>query len=239
MESMTVSPCRLELDLGIESSRDPVNAFLPDLTLRTTTIYSPWYTRTCPGCRHKFREGDRVRVCPGTAGKPCGQAYHDDTHFNLRCWQSHFRDGHVCKESGFDRFANEHVEGCGYTWSGGFPDEETTCPAVATDSKRNEALVRQFEIGLMSTWRAFGARHVLVAKPGDSFIGHNCPWCRFQIRAGDHIIKCPCGKCQTYFHDDIFRHLECWNQWNGSQGQHFCPTTGSKISADTTEGSHE
>jgi hypothetical protein len=23
--------------------------------------------------------------------------------------------------------------------------------------------------------------------------------------------------------------MECWNEWNGSQGQFFCPTSGVKI----------
>ncbi len=220
--------CKAEIDLGMASSRDPVNAFLPDLYARTTTIYSPWYTRTCPVCRHKFREGDRVRLCPGHQGKPCSQAYHDDSQYNLHCWHTHFTDGNVCKASGYDRFAERHIEGCRFTWSGEFPDQGQT-GAQAAPPSRNPILVRQFEAGLESVWQAFGEHDVILAQPGDFFIGHNCPWCRFQVRAGDHVVKCPCGRCETYFHDDIYRHLECWNEWNGSQGLFFCPTTGSRI----------
>ena len=58
---------------GFAAARDPLNADLPPLAARVTTIYSPWYTRTCPECCHKFREADRVRRCPS-----CGQVYHDD-----------------------------------------------------------------------------------------------------------------------------------------------------------------
>jgi hypothetical protein len=232
MQSSMRDIFRMEFDLGNASSRDPANAFLPDLYPRTTTIYSPWFTRTCPVCRQRFREGDRVRLCPGVEGKPCGQPYHDDRQYNLHCWQTHFRDGNVCKKAGFDRFAGLHLEGCGFSWSGTFPDQDPTTRLAENPAPRNEILVRQFELGLKSTWRAFGERAVLLATPGDSFIGHNCPWCRFQIRAGDHVVKCPCGRCETYFHDDIYRHLECWNQWNGSQGLHFCPTTGSRIAIE-------
>lgn len=76
---------RQEMEARIVASRDPENAGLPGLVSRTTTIYSPWYTRTCPECRHKFRENDRVRLCLA-----CGQAYHDDDQYNLYCRQTHF-----------------------------------------------------------------------------------------------------------------------------------------------------
>jgi hypothetical protein len=146
----------------------------------------------------------------------------------LRCWQAHFTADQVCKEGGYDRFAERHVEGCHFTWSGRFPDQDQG-EGPAEPVRRNEILVRQFESGLESVWQAFGERAVLLAQPDDPFIGHNCPWCRFQVRAGDHVVKCSCGKCETYFHDDIYRHLECWNEWNGSQGLFFCPTTGARI----------
>jgi hypothetical protein len=162
--------CRAEIDLGIASSRDPVNAFLPDLHPRTTTIYSPWYTRTCPACGHKFREGDRVRLCPGVEGKPCGQAYHDDGHYDLRCWPEHFKGGQVCKKGGFDRFAGRDVAGCSFTWSGTPVDHDGSTGQADSASQRNDVLIRHFERGLMSVWRAFGERDVLLAKPGDSFM---------------------------------------------------------------------
>ncbi len=69
---------RGELDQGKAESLDPDNAGLKDLALRRTTIYSPWYTRLCPGCKHKFREEDKVRLCP-----QCGHAWHDDSQYSL------------------------------------------------------------------------------------------------------------------------------------------------------------
>ncbi|HEY4389505.1 MAG TPA: hypothetical protein VGN34_34120, partial [Ktedonobacteraceae bacterium] len=56
---------------------------------------------------------------------------------------------------------------------------------------------------------------------------HKCPWCRFRVRVGDWVVACPCqSNCGTYFHQDVFRHLTCWNEWNGVTGHNFCPTTG-------------
>jgi len=71
-----------EIELGLESARDPENAALPPLAIRTTTIYSRWYTQKCPECGYKFREGDRVVACP--CG--CGAYFHDDIHRHLTCW---------------------------------------------------------------------------------------------------------------------------------------------------------
>ena len=69
----------------------------------------------------------------------------------------------------------------------------------------------------------------LEVKQGDPIVGRKCPWCRFMIRAGDRVVKCPCGKCSAYFHNDIFRHLTCWNDWNDSKGNDYCPITGARI----------
>jgi len=224
MKRIHIPLIREEIELGKESSRDPANAFLPELHPRLTTIYSPWYTRACPVCAQKIRVGDRVRLCP-----KCNQAYHDDDRFDLRCWQERFKSGHVCRAPYYDRFAERHDEGCDFTCDGESSDESQSPPGKNSDQTRNPELIRRFERGLTSAWSAFGGREVVMAQAGDTFIGHNCPWCRFQVRVGDHIVKCPCGKCETWFHDDIYRHLECWNEWNGAQGLLFCPTTGAKI----------
>ena len=53
---------RGELMFGEKMAEDPVNANLPDLAVRVTTIYSPWYAQGCKVCHHKFREGDCLRI---------------------------------------------------------------------------------------------------------------------------------------------------------------------------------
>lgn len=217
---------RVEIDAGIAASRDPKNAGLPDLHARVTTIYSPWYTRTCPECKHKFREGDRVRLCP-----QCGQAYHDDDHYDLHCWQEHFADGSVCRPDRRDPIHGRHIPGCDYRWSGKFPDEEAETDD-ATSSTRITEVTAQFMSGLENVWSPFGEEDLFEVAADDPIVGHNCPWCRFQIRAGDRVVKCPCGECNTYFHDDVFRHLICWNEWNGSGGNDYCPTSGARIAQE-------
>jgi hypothetical protein len=214
-----------EIKAGIAASRDPTNAGLPDPTTRkTTTIYSHWYTRTCPECKHKFREGDRVRLCP-----QCEQAYHDDDQYHLYCWQKHFANDSVCRKERYDPIAEVKRKGCDYRWSGTFPDESEDVGEEALPARRVAEVTGQFLHGLENVWSPFGEEAVFEVEAGSPIVGHNCPWCRFQIRAGDRVVKCPCGKCDTYFHDDIFRHLTCWDDWNGSRGNDYCPTTGARI----------
>jgi hypothetical protein len=186
-------------------------------------MYSPWFMQFCPECRHMFREGDRVRQCPR-----CGKAYHDDEHYQLRCWPNHFRGGEVCRPARYDPFREEDDPGCDFC-TDGFVDDNIEHHEQSTPIDVAPAVARFFLKGVQTVWRPFGDAEVLEVAPGSSLIGRQCPWCRFDIRAGDHVVKCPCGRCSTYFHDDIFRKLTCWNNWNGSRGHNFCPTTGARI----------
>src|ERR1051325_7699477 len=103
---------REEIETGLSAARDPMNAGLPDLAIRVTTIYSPWYTRACPVCQDQFRDDDRVRLCP-----LCEQAYHDDDSYHLHCWQERFRVQGVCKLSRYDQILEVEEQGCGYRWA--------------------------------------------------------------------------------------------------------------------------
>ena len=116
---------RAEFDVGISMAADPENARLPDLALRITSLHSPWYKKTCPVCLDKFREGDRVRLCP-----ECGKPYHDDRQYGMHCWQKHFTGGHICTEGGEDRFADppRSIPRCDFTWASNTP--ETLSPAA-------------------------------------------------------------------------------------------------------------
>ena len=203
---------------------DPDNAELPDLALRTTTIRSRWYGRTCRECKLKFREGDRVRLCPR-----CGKPYHDDRQYDLRCWPLHFAGGRVCTEGGRDRFSDAEISRCDFVWAGESPESSETIAAseegVARAGAPPALLVSGFVEGIERFWRPFGEQKADQVEPGSSLVGHNCPWCRFRIRAGDWVVACPCG-CGTRFHQDVFRHLTCWNEWNGVEGNDYCPITG-------------
>ena len=212
-----------EVQEGSDASLDPVNAGLPDHFIRTTTIYSPWYTRTCPVCKLKFRENDNVRICPF-----CKQAYHDDDQYSLHCWQKHFANDNVCKKEGTDPILGIKRKGCKFKPTDAFNDQDNIRQQEHF-SGRIEKVSEQFLLGLESMWKPFGNSQIIEVKPDDPMIGQKCPWCRFSIRVGDRVVKCPCNNCNTYFHNDIFRHLECWNDWNGTKGNDFCPTTGAKI----------
>lgn len=225
VQSSLTNLLRTEIDAGIAASKDPENTGLADLADRITTMYSPWYTRTCPQCKLRFREEDRVRLCP-----QCGQAYHEDAQYQLHCWQTHFANGEVCKKGGCDAFTERDQPGCDYQWNGTFPEDNRNTAQQHRQSQRIIQVSSQFLHGLQAIWTPFGEEAIYEVKSGDRIIGYRCPWCRFLIRAGDHVVKCPCGNCETYFHDDIFRHLTCWNDWNGTRGHDYCPTTGARIS---------
>jgi hypothetical protein len=217
-----------EFEAGKRAARDPLNAGLPDLAVRTTTIYSQWYTRTCLECRDKFRDDDRVRQCPR-----CGQAYHDDDRYALSCWRRHFAHGGVCREPSYDRIAEVERGGCSFKLQAG---AENRTPAEAeTDSASNwriASISRQFLSGLQHILeKPFGEGELIEVSDRSPLIGRKCPWCRFSVRAGDRVVQCPCG-CNTWFHNDVFRHLTCWNDWNGHRGRTYCPTTGRSIGTE-------
>lgn len=218
-ESNLIRQLRQELDLGLRMAVDPTNANLPPLTLRVTTMHSPWFMTLCGQCHNKFREGDLVRLCPR-----CGTPYHDDSHFNLHCWQQKFGQGGVCTIGGRDRFSPQVVEPCDYHWDGLLPDAAADPGRDVAASLSTEA-VNQFVAGLRHSWPTFGDKMIYKVQIGDPMVMRICPWCRLRIRAGDWVVECPCG-CGTYFHEDIFRHLTCWNEWNGVAGNNHCPNTG-------------
>lgn len=215
---------REEMDIGQKMAADPTNANLPDLALRITSLHSTWFMRTCRVCQNKFREGDLVRLCPR-----CNQAYHDDSQFNLSCWQKHFSNGKICTEGGVDRFSKQPITPCAYQWNGRLPDTPNT--PTSAEASPSPQTVNQFVAGLRLAWRPFGKREIHKVQIGDPIISRKCPWCRLHIRVGDWVVACPCG-CGTYFHEDIFRHLTCWNEWNGVEGHKHCPNTGHTYEQD-------
>jgi hypothetical protein len=229
-DTSLVNALRGGMDEGITIAADPTNANLPILALRTTTLYSSWFANACRGCRDKFRDGDRVRLCPR-----CHAAYHDDDQYDLHCWQDYFRDGRICTLPGVDRFSDDsrQIPSCDYPRSDPeLPPLSASALAPSLQAEWGdmhlpvpEPLLRQFVAGVEAVWRPHGERRPEKVRRGSHFVGRNCPWCRFRVRAGDWVVACPC-ECGTYFHQDVFRHMTCWNEWNGHAGHQYCPTTG-------------
>jgi hypothetical protein len=223
-ESHLKAESRREIEDGLATSQDSLNADLPELALRITTIYSPWYTRTCLQCKHRFREGDQIRICP-----ECEVCYHDDGQYNLHCWQERFADGRVCREDRYDPISELDTRGCTYEWTGRSSDEQYERKMADTHIRRPTEITNSFLEGLETEWTPFGEEKVIEVAEDSPIVKHNCPWCRFDIRSGDRVVKCPCGICDAYFHNDIFRHLTCWNDWNGTLGNDYCTITGATI----------
>ncbi|MET0649061.1 MAG: hypothetical protein ABW208_20825 [Pyrinomonadaceae bacterium] len=231
------SRLREELDAGIAVARDPENADLPKEAVRTTTMYSPWYVRTCPQCKQKFRAGDRVRLCP-----LCERAYHEDNVYRLDCWREHFAGGKACRAPRFDPITSVDDPGCRYS----SPEGHAAAAAAESGAEqaasvrpvaRSAQTVSQFLRGLEECWKPYGEQPVVVVEDDSPLIGYSCPWCRFNVRAGDRVVRCPCGKCNAHFHDDIYRHLTCWNDWKyGASGNDYCPITGEKIETPPSQG---
>src|SRR5258708_2897604 len=120
LQSPLSEQIRAEFDLGIALAADPVNARRSGQALRETTIYSPWLTRACRVCKDRFRLGDQVRLCP-----ECGEPYHDDDQYNLRCWQKQFGQGGICHPERIDRFGEQErvLAGCGFSLPMPLPEE--------------------------------------------------------------------------------------------------------------------
>jgi hypothetical protein len=93
--------------------------------------------------------------------------------------------------------------------------------AQADNPTLREALLR----GLQSVWNSMTEAEPV--RPGAVEIGRRCPICRHTVRAGDQIVRCPCGRqCGGVFHQDITRHLTCWSIWNNTGERNYCPFTG-------------
>lgn len=225
---------REELAAGEASSADPANANLPQLERRITTLYSPWFGRFCRVCGFKFREGDRVRQC-----SECGEPYHDDPRYGLYCWQKQFVLGAICNPGGDDRFSEDTdpLPSCRFPQGLDVKAQAALAKTLVmepqTEQESSDGLAAHFIAGVETLWRPFGGRRSIKVLQGSPYVGLSCPWCRFMVRVGDWVVPCPCeGDCGTVFHQDVFRHLTCWNEWNGPQGRHHCPNTGSPYRKD-------
>ena len=202
-----------ELKKGLEISRDPSNANLGDNAIRITQISSKWYHESCMICDFKFREGDKVRICP-----KCKIAIHQDQRYQLECWSNHFKNENnslcPCGDIEIPNPENESIESS--------QEENIEERQIMTNEVYSE-----FTNGLGEYWTNFRdtSVKVRVASKGDKAYGKKCLICRFKIREGDRYIQCPnCN--QVYFHSDIMRHLNCWNSWHGKEGRSYCPNSG-------------
>jgi predicted RNA-binding Zn-ribbon protein involved in translation (DUF1610 family) len=226
MKSILLQELTKEFEQGLSAAQDPENAYLPLKERRKTTIYSDWFTRKCPECGLDFREGDMVKLCP-----KCQKAYHSDDFFSLNCWDRHFANGQPCRKAAYDHFDNQYDPGCPYQ------PEDINQPAGQQDAQHNDILEinQQFMKGLAVHWKSFGDLSEIKVGPNNAVVGQICQWCGSSIRPGDRVVKCPCGKCESHFHNDMYRQRSCWNEWNQSDKHNYCIQSGRRIESDEKE----
>lgn len=191
---------------GEKIATDRKNYVLPDLALRKTSgppKKSDWFLKPCPICKDYFRENDLVRLCP-----KCKQPYHDFVGHKLHCWSQHFSPNTKC------------ISCQEYEWNGQLPIKD---PRLQTEVLF-PAIIQQFYDGLGTTWKVFGNPKIRLVQTTDDMVGLNCMGCKYKIRVGDLIVKCPCSPgCHAYFHCDVPGNWNCWNEWHGEVGKYYCP----------------
>lgn len=191
---------RNALERGMDIARDPANAHCthPDDT-RITTIFSPWLLYTCRVCHHTIRQGDLVRPDPRVpAPNPFSpRMLHEDPANGLCCWS---RDRGLL-----------------------IPDKPTitACPHEVRDA---------FLRGLQQHWQPADVEKTVLVQPDDAeawaYVGRKCPICNHTVRPGDRVVPCPCGNgCGGVFHQDVIRHLTCWDTWNRGTRRTHCVFT--------------
>jgi hypothetical protein len=104
-----------------------------------------------------------------------------------------------------------------------------------TGAPANMEIRTAFLQGLHAHWCPTGNRDTELVQPGSPLIGRRCPICRHTVRIGDQVVRCPCGRqCGGVFHQDITRHLTCWDAWNRGEQRTYCALTGAAFVAYTT-----
>lgn len=108
-------------------------------------------------------------------------------------------------------------------------------PNVPKHTAATTAIRDAFLQGLHTHWNPDDHVQCLTVEPRSPLIGKRCPICRHTVRPGDRVVRCPCGRaCGGVFHQDISRHLTCWDTWNRSTRRHYCAFTGAPLLTEGT-----
>jgi hypothetical protein len=193
---------------GIEIARDPLNARITvPEESRITTMYSFWYVQVCRVCLHTFREGDLVRPDP--------------------------RYPRTLDQPG--KMLHEDPRYGLFCWSRATSHAPEKVPVPARCSQEiSEAFLR----GLHKHWHAAGSTPTELVTSDSPLVGRICPVCRHTVCPGDQVMQCPCAfDCGMVFHQDIARHMTCWDTWYRVGRRNYCALTNTVFQIDTGSGS--
>lgn len=203
-----------ELEKGKKMARDPQNAILRSGALRVTNHNSEWLASECFHCKFKFREEDRVRICPN-----CEFPLHEDGRFDLKCWSDFFHATKQCPRCN-QEISAEPPEKIKIDVKG----EEVSETLLAQN------IYEQFSAGIKIEWTMIGEGdggiepRILHSK-NDPLYGTKCMICGEGIRLGDRYVQCP-GQWKCCFHADVLRHLTCWTIRFNMKNNDYCFQSG-------------
>jgi hypothetical protein len=86
-------------------------------------------------------------------------------------------------------------------------------PLLAQLEDIDENLREEFMRGLRIHWNPAKDAQAILVPSRSNLIGLKCPICRHTVRGGDWVVPCSCNRCGGVFHQDITRHLTCWETW--------------------------
>jgi len=206
-----------EVEKGIKMARDPQNAILLSGALRVTNHNSDWFDRECFYCKFKFREEDRIRICPH-----CDFPLHEDGRFDLKCWSDYFHD-------------NNHCPRCNQEINNAVPatnKDEKRAPTEVSTAILEQNIYQQFSSGIKTEWTMVGegeggVEPKIMHSKNDPEYGKKCMMCNEGIRLGDRFVQCP-GEWKCCFHADALRHLTCWNARFKMPKNDYCILSGGK-----------
>ena len=116
---------------------------------------------------------------------------------------------------------------------GGYFCTRTSCSigaASAPNSPESTATREAFLRGLQAYWQPTGGVSTILVTASSPLVGRKCPICRHTVRLGDAVVLCPCGHdCGGVFHQDLLRHLSCWDGWNRVKIPTHCAFTGAAL----------
>lgn len=202
-----------EIEKGKKIARDPQNALLHVDALRITNASSEWLNNDCYICKFKFREGDRIRICPN-----CELPFHQDEPSKLLCWSNLKKESSICPRCKQDIHQDSEEE------------ERNIQLVQETAGLFEQAVFAQFSTGIKQEWFMFGEEDGVVEPkvmqdPNDPNYGKKCMICEEGIRLGDRYVECP-GDWKCCFHADVLRHLTCWSTRFNLKNTDYCLLSG-------------